>query len=431
MSVDPAERTLDDFDPAVRRRALAAACRSASWPARSESVNLHCHTFYSYNAYGYSPTHFALLARRAGLAVAGIVDFDVLDGLEEFRAASRTVGLKAVVSLESRVLVPELAEVVVNSPGEPGVAYHLGVGFPRAVAHPLLATMRDEARQRIADALGRVNAYLHPVELDLGRDVVPLTPNGNVTERHLCEAFERRARELFPDERERSRFWRERLGDAPPEGAALQSLLRARTLKQGGVGYARPVAGTFPLMAEMNRFVLDAGAIPTLAWLDGTSEGEREIGRLLEIAGSSGVAALNIIPDRNYTPGVRDEKLRNLYGIVALAERRGLPVVVGTEMNAPGEKLVDSFETAELEPLLPAFLKGAAIVYAHSVLERESARGYLSDWAAATFTSVASKNAFFEAVGRSLEPAAEGLLGELPADAEPEAILAALSRSSG
>ena len=55
-------------------------------------VNLHAHTFCSYNCYGYSPTKYAWLARNAGLAVAGIVDFDVLDGLDEFYEAGRLVG---------------------------------------------------------------------------------------------------------------------------------------------------------------------------------------------------------------------------------------------------------------------------------------------------------------------------------------------------
>ena len=69
-------------------------------------------------------------ARKAGLAFAGIVDFDVLDGADEFLAAGRLIGLKTCVSLESRVFVPEFATRVINSPGEPGVSYHMGVGFP-------------------------------------------------------------------------------------------------------------------------------------------------------------------------------------------------------------------------------------------------------------------------------------------------------------
>ena len=98
-------------------------------------------------------------------------------------------------------------------------------------------------------------------------------------------------------------------------------------------------------MADMNRFVIDPDAIPTLAWLDGTSDGEKCVG-ILEVAMSSGAAALNIIPDRNYTPGVRDQKLQNLYDVVALAEKHGFPIIVGTEMNSPGHKFVDSFATA-------------------------------------------------------------------------------------
>ena len=71
-------------------------------PEPGFDVNLHAHTFFSYNAYGYSPSKFAWLARKAGLAVAGIVDFDVLDGVDEFLEAGRLIGLKSCGSLESR-----------------------------------------------------------------------------------------------------------------------------------------------------------------------------------------------------------------------------------------------------------------------------------------------------------------------------------------
>ena len=121
------ERQLDSFNPRQRREALSALWRQASEAggAHAETgtdVNLHAHTFYSYNAYGYSPSKYAWLARKAEFAVAGIVDFDVLDALDEFFEAGRLVGLKTCVSLESRVFVPEFAARVINSPGEPGIA---------------------------------------------------------------------------------------------------------------------------------------------------------------------------------------------------------------------------------------------------------------------------------------------------------------------
>ena len=403
------EQELDNLDPARRQAALASLWRQAgegliALPEPGTSVNLHAHTFFSYNAYGYSPSKFAWLARKAGLAAAGIVDFDVLDGLEEFLEAGRLLGLKTCVSLESRTFVPEFASRVISSPGEPGIAYHMGVGFTSAAAHPFLTEMRRAAAQRTRDLLARVNVYLQPVQLDYEKDVAAITPKGNATERHLCEAFERKATWVFPDAAARAAFWRQKLGDAPPPGPKLQNLIRAKTMKKGGVGYVPPGEGSFPLMADMNRFVLECGAIPTLTWLDGTSEGEKSIEELFEVGKATGAAALNLIPDRNYTPGVKDQKLQNLYDVVALAGKHHFPIIVGTEMNSPGNKFVDSFETAELKPLVPVFLRGAHIFYAHSVLQRQSGMGYLSHWAAGTFTSTAAKNDFFERLGRELTP---------------------------
>jgi hypothetical protein len=423
------ERQLDSFDPQQRRSALSDLWRQAQQgqvvlPKAGSDVNVHAHTFFSYNAYGYSPSRYAWLARKAGLAVAGIVDFDVLDAADEFLEAGRIVGLKTCVSLESRVFVPEFATRVINSPGEPGIAYHMGVGFTKAVQHPFLAEMRAAAARRTRDMVVRVNAYMRPVELDYEKDVVPLTPKGNATERHLCEAYEHKAALMFPDAAQRAAFWKEKLGDAPPSGAKLQNLIRARTMKKGGVGYVQPGKGSFPLMADMNRFVLESGAIPTLAWLDGTSDGEKCIEEFFQVGMSSGAAALNIIPDRNYTPGVKDQKLQNLYDVVALAENHHFPVIVGTEMNSPGHKFVDTFTAGELKPLVPVFLRGAYIVYAHSVLQRQSGLGYLSSWADKAFAAAAAKNDFFEKLGRELQPANEERLRDLTAHAAPEQILA-------
>jgi hypothetical protein len=428
IAVDQLERQLDDFDRSRRREALTQLKRAVELGeiALSEpggAVNLHAHTFFSYNAYGYSPSKFAWLARKAGLAVAGIVDFDVLDGVDEFHEAGRLIGLKGCAGLESRVFVPEFATLEINSPGEPGVAYNMGVGFPGAGPHLFLAEMRAAAERRTRGMIDRINAYLDPVKLDFASDVAPLTPRGNATERHLCAAYERKAAETFPDAERRAAYWRERLGAAPPESAKLQGLIRSKTMKQGGVGYVAPDGGSFPEMAKMNRFVLEAGAIPTAAWLDGFSAGERRMEAFLDVATASGAAALNVIPDRNVTPGVSDQRLRNLYEVVALAERRGFPVVAGTEMNAPGQKFVDSFASAELKPLAPTFLRGALIVYAHSVLQRELGLGYLSPWAKASFASVAAKNDFFAAAGRALRPGGEEKLNDLDAAVSPKRLL--------
>lgn len=438
------EGKLDSFEAVERKRALAGLCEKVEMgrielPEAGTDVNIHCHTFFSYNTYGYSPSKFAWLARKAGLAVAGVVDFDVLDALEEFLDAARLLGLKGCAGLESRVYVPEFATRVMTSPGEPGITYHMGVGFPRARLEgkeaEFLLDLRRMAQQRNRDLAGRVNEYLRPVELDYERDVLVLTPSGNATERHMCLAYARKAKELFGEPERLAEFWSGKLGVEIEsawlsESRELLNTIRARTMKRGGVGYVQPGEGAFPLMADMNRFVAAAGGIPTLTWLDGTSNGEKDIEELLEVSMSTGAAAINVIPDRNYTVGKKGEKIENLYQVLELAEKLHLPVVMGTEMNSPGQKFVDDFDTAELSPLAPVFLKGAQIVYAHSVLQQKCGLGYVSEWAQENFESVESRNEFFREVGSSLEPREEDKLSGLSDEATPQEILGKVTQDS-
>ncbi len=435
--IEELESKLDSFDAGQRKQALGSLCKKVragevTLPEPGTAVNLHCHTFFSYNTYGYSPSKFAWLARKAGLAVAGVVDFDVLDAAEEFLQAARLLGLKGCAGMETRVYVPEFSDRVINSPGEPGISYHMGVGFPGAKVpgdqKEFLASLRETAQQRNRELTTRVNKYLRPVELDYERDVLTLTPSGNATERHICLAYARKAKEIFGQTNALADFWSKKLGvDAKALGIAedrdLLNAIRAKTMKRGGVGYVQPHKGSFPLMADTNRFILAAGAIPVHTWLDGTSTGEHAIEELLEVAMSTGAAAINVIPDRNYTPGAKDEKTKNLYQVIALAEKLNLIVVEGTEMNSPGQKFVDDFDTEELKPLVPVFLKGAHIVYAHSVLQQKCGLGYTSEWAKKNFKSVAEKNEFFRTIGSMFEPQHEDKLGGLSNDATAQEVL--------
>ena len=349
-----------------------------------------------------------------------------------FCVRRKILNLKACAGLETRVFVPEFSDKVINSPGEPGIAYHIGIGFTNAemegVQKEFLHNLRQTAQQRNRNLIDRINKHLKPAEIDYERDVLILTPSGNPTERHICLAFARKAKEFFSSEDALMDFWNKKLGikvepSELPEGKNLLNTIRAKTIKRGGVGYVIPDKNTFPLMADTNRFFLAAGAIPTVAWLDGTSEGERKIEELLEIAMSSGAAAINIVPDRNYTPGVKDEKLENLYKIVKLAEKLNLPVLAGTEMNSPGQKFVDSFETRELSPLVRIFQKGAYIVYAHSVMQKQCGLGYTSLWAKEHFKDAARRNEFYGKLGLLLKPQRENICADFNNETIPEQIL--------
>jgi hypothetical protein len=419
------ETNLNHFDPAVR----AAALRELVELTRQNAVelapeanisNMHCHTFYSFNAYGHSPSSLAWLGKRRGFKLMGIVDFDVLDGVDEFLGACELVALRGSAGIETRVFVPEYAAQEINSPGEPGVCYHMGIGFatgrvPGPVA-PILSELGRRAGQRNQAILSRVNRHLDPVVVDYERDVLPLTPAGHPTERHMVAAYVIAADRALPDP---AAFWSDRLDIPPGEVAALmadppkfQNLIRARLMKRGGVGYVQPESGMFPTLEAFHQLIVACGALPCAAWLDGTTAVEQDLEEWLAFLIGRGVVALNVIPDRNWNigdPGAKERKVRNLYRLVALAREWDLPLNAGTEMNSFGQKLVDDFDAPEMTPVRQAFLDGAHFIYGHTMLQRALARGYQSDWAQAHLPTRRERNAFYTQMGHLIPPGRQGI----------------------
>ena len=258
---------------------------------------------------------------KNGLAVAGIIDFDVLDGLNEFLEAAKLMGVRACAGMETRVYIPEYAAKEINSPGEPGIAYHIGIGFPQVpVAGHLckfLLGLQRMSQQRNIELTRRVNAFLDPIIVDYDKDVLPLTPKGNATERHLCQAYAIKAEKMFNDNEKLTQFWTQKLSCSAnsldlPCGPKLLGEIRKKTMKKGTIGYVQPDKGSFPAMADVNKFIIEAGGIPTLCWHDGMSEGEQEEEKLLEVVMNSGVAAFSVIPNPAYTPRDPKKKLENI-----------------------------------------------------------------------------------------------------------------------
>ncbi len=437
------EQGLNSFDPAERRAAVAELARLAETgeiaiPPERPVANLHAHTFFSFNAYGYSPSAIAWLAKKQGYRLIGIVDFDVLDGVSEFLDACEALGVRGSAGMETRIFLPEFATREINSPGEPGVDYHMGIGFtssqvPQEVA-PVLADQRERALRRNQIVIQRLNDFLSPVRVDYQADVASLTPSGNPTERHMVQAYIAAAARSQADP---AAFWAKKLGMPASEMIGLiadsprfQNLLRAKLMKQGGPGYVVPTAETFPGVDEVHRLVRACGAIPCVAWLDGTSQGEQDIVELLELLIGKGAGALNIVPDRNWNiadPAVRSQKVAKLYEIVRIAGELDLPLNVGTEMNSFGQRLVDDFSAAELSPVRQAFLDGAHFVYGHTLMQRALGLGWGTSWAVAHFPGRKERNAFYTQVGQRVPPGRESIrkLQDAGSAAEPDEIMAA------
>jgi hypothetical protein len=189
------EAQLDDFDPAARQAALKTliAEHGGKLPPAGTNLNMHLHSFFSYNAEGWSPSHLAWEARKAGLYAAGLCDFDVLDGLEEFLEAAARLDLRATVNLETRAFMRDYADVDLSSPGEPGVTYIMGAGFTRLPTAGSsqaegLDGYRRRAQERNLALISRINPHVPEIAVDYEQDVLPLTPRGGATERHMIAA---------------------------------------------------------------------------------------------------------------------------------------------------------------------------------------------------------------------------------------------------
>jgi hypothetical protein len=211
----------------------------------------------------------------------------------------------------------------------------------------------------------------------------------------------------------------------------LHNLIRTKLMKRGGVGYVQPGPNTFPSVDEFHQFVVGCQALPCATWLDGTSVGEQAIEELLSLLISKGVVVLNIIPDRNWNiadPEQKRIKVQNLYDVVELAQAMNLPLYVGTEMNAYGQKLIDDFDAPELAPVRRPFIDGAYFAYGHTLLQRALGIGYQSDWAKAQLPSRGARNDFYTDVGKLVPPGNGGaaMLKQLSPAMAPEDLLAQL-----
>jgi hypothetical protein len=283
--------------------------------------------------------------------------------------------------------------------------------------------------------LQRVNAHMDPEAMDYDQDVLPLTPAANATERHMLAAYIEAARQRYPSDSELVAFWAKKLGQTREQVSTivddypkLSNLVRARLMKKGGIGYVQPGPESFPTLDEYHAMIVACGALPCATWLGGTTAGEQAIGELLALLIEKGVVAMNIVPDRNWNiadPATRALKVANLHEIVRIAGELDLPLNVGTEMNSPGNKLVDDFDAPEMAPVRQAFLDGAHFIYGHTAMQRALGLGYQSEWAKSHFPARKKRNAFYTAAGYRIPPGAEGLirLRELGPRPGPDAVL--------
>lgn len=258
----------------------------ASTP-RTDEVNNHVHTRYSFSPY--SPSAAVWAARCAGLSVVGSVDHDSISAAAEMQAAGAIAGIGVTVGAELRVSFGETAFAGrrLNNPDTLGNAYIVLHGVPRASWDRLAQALEPihqarEARNR--EQLSRLNALLPPgiEELEYDRDVRSLSwaeRGGSVTERHLLLALAlsilgqaRGSSETIVELVEQglgvpvSATARQRIGapDNPHLPYDLIGLLKAHLVP---AFFVQPDSAECPPVREITALAADLGAIPAYAYL--------------------------------------------------------------------------------------------------------------------------------------------------------------------
>lgn len=408
------EQHLCSFNPIERKSALIKLkSHLNSDKKEQQNVNMHFHSFHSYNAKFWSPSRIAWEAKKNELFVAGIIDFDVLSGLEEFLEAGELLNLRTTVGIETRAFLNEYADKEIDSPGEPGVSYIAGAGFYQLPAENstlanVLQSYSRKAATRNIELINRINRHVPEIALNYN-EVLPLTPSGNATERHIISAYIQKAEKIFFDKIALTKYWSDLLGINPEDtrtmmepGFKLEEAVRSKFAKKGGYGYLQPSIDTFPPVEDFFAFVKSCGAIPMESWLDGTSDGEKDGKALLELSKSKGAAALNLIPDRNWNVSdnkVKAIKTENLKRIIETAVSMNMPIHIGTEMNKNGLPFADDLDGTDLKPYKRIFIEGACIVAGHTILGRFADFTYMGEKSENEFGSLKKRNAFFASVG--------------------------------
>jgi hypothetical protein len=392
---------------AGREERLAALARLAAdlppWGPSAGESNNHVHTIYSFSPY--SPSMAALLAREAGLEVAGSVDHDSISASREMVAACALVGIGAVTGCELRVGFREdsagarlpFADRKINNPDSAGIVYMTIQGVPAGRVDELsefmapLRKKRLERSARMADSASTALREAGIEGIDFARDVLSRSKaaeGGGLTERHLLAAVADRLIGRYGCGPGLVDGLAKGFGIAPPANVAALVADPANTtlaydllgvLKAGFLDriFEQPGKAECPSAASVVAFALSIGAVPAYAYLGDVGEsptGDKKaekfeddfLEELFDAVKATGFTAVTYMPPRNTAA--------QLGRVRALCEERGLMQISGVDINSPRQ----SFNCPELRrPEFANLMQSTWALVAHERLSSIDARAGL------------------------------------------------------
>jgi hypothetical protein len=422
-------------DPAAscEERLAALAGLARELPERgapSGESNNHIHTIYSFSPY--SPSMAALLAREAGLEVAGAVDHDSISASREMVAACALVGIGGVSGCELRVGFPAFADRKINNPDSAGIVYMTIQGVPAGRVDELSAFLgpiraaRLERTARMAEAASALLREAGVEGLDLGSDAVARSKaaeGGGVTERHLLAAVAERLIARYGRGPALVEGLASGLGIRPEARLAallsdpvnpmleydllgvLKSLFLGRIFEQPGEAECPDATGVVAFAAAI-------GAVPAYAYLGDVGEsptGDKRpekfeddfIEELFDAVKEAGFLGVAYMPPRN-TPS-QLERVRRL------CDERGLMQISGVDINSPRQ----SFNCPELRRPEFANLRDSTwALVAHERLSSADPRaGLFSAANPLAALPLGERISAYAEAGRALDPARPGESG--------------------
>ena len=165
---------------------------------KTEEVNNHVHTIYSFSPY--SPSMAAYLAWKAGLQAVGIMDHDSVSGCKELIEACKIIGIASTVGFELRV---NFSGTIVegrklNNPDSKNIGYIAIHGIPESKlpeAKKFLNPIQIARNKRNKKILAKLNNLIKSYgmkEIDFNKEVYNISQaqeGGSITERHILYAF--------------------------------------------------------------------------------------------------------------------------------------------------------------------------------------------------------------------------------------------------
>ena len=428
---------LDRLEALAELKHLADAGRVPA-PARRRGTNTHVHTNESFSIFR-SASEAAWRGFQEGLDVLGINDHYTIGGHEEFAKACAILGLRATFSMEAVALSERLQRegVRCNDPGNAGRTYLSAKGVMHDLPHGSqgrrdLETMRRALRSRNEEMVRKLNVMLTrtghgPQRLRLSfDDVLALTPRGNTTERHVCQAVAELIDRSLPDKAARLAFLKQLAGgfDAGEieTSAGYQNMLRAKLVKAGKEAYVEESPEAFLTWERMRAMYLEFGAIPSYPVLGNpVVEFEEDLDRMFGEIEGAGFHAIEVIPHRNTR--------ERLAAILEGAARRHVPVFNGTEHNTKTPMpLLDKWSGSD--EFIEQFELGADVLIGHQVLSRYAGLGYVDASGAPAVRDRERGLRLFAFAGRLIQkPQTLALLQEL-GSRKVRSLLAALSETA-